>query len=222
MAKFLKPPGIDLRGYDPSLNKQTVAVKRYATVGLTEGWFLKVSQNDPSVADVEEQAARKDMRMLRVSGLKPGFSMLEAKDDGGTVRAFMQIEVAGPSVAGKRIVVDLTSQTLEALEGGQRVYQFDCVSGDSAHPTDKGTFKIVRKDRIHRSSKYNVQMNFAMFFTTDGKAIHQYHGLVPLAVVRTLRSGSDWFGSHGCVRLTEEDAKTLFDWTPNGTIIEVR
>jgi lipoprotein-anchoring transpeptidase ErfK/SrfK len=222
MAKFLKPSGIDLRGYDASLNKQTVGVKHYTTVGLTDGWFLKVTQNDASVADVDEQPARKDMRILRVSGLKPGFSMLEAKDDGGAVRAFMQIEVTAPPVGGKKIVVDLTNQTLEAIDAGQRVYQFDCVTGDSAHPTDKGTFKIFRKDRIHRSSKYNVQMNFAMFFTTDGKAIHQYHGLVPLAVVRTLRAGTDWFGSHGCIRLTEEDAKVLFDWAPNGTIIEVK
>jgi lipoprotein-anchoring transpeptidase ErfK/SrfK len=66
-------------------------------------------------------------------------------------------------------------------------------------------------------------MNFAMFFSSDGKAIHQYHGILPLAVVRAAKSGvSDWFGSHGCVRLTEEDAKTLFDWTPIGTPVDIR
>jgi len=32
----------------------------------------------------------------------------------------------------------------------------------------------------------------------------------------------DWFGSHGCVCLTEEDAKTLFDWTPIGTLAHIR
>lgn len=58
--------------------------------------------------------------------------------------------------------------------------------------------------------------------TKDGKALHQYHGLLPLAVVRVAKKGSDWFGSHGCVRLTEDDAKTLCNWTPNsGTKVTV-
>lgn len=30
------------------------------------------------------------------------------------------------------------------------------------------------------------------------------------------------FGSHGCVRLTKEDAQQLFDWTPRHTLVEVR
>jgi hypothetical protein len=222
MPKFLKPHGIDLGGYDASLNKQTVGVKHYATLGLVDGWFLKVSPNDPSVVDVEEQPARRDMRILRAIGLKPGVAMLEAKDDAGTVQAFMQIEVSEPVVAGKKIVVDLASQMVEALESGRRVYRFICVTGDGAHPTDKGTFKIFRKSRIYRSRAYNAQMNYAMFFTTDGKALHQYHGIVPLSVVRTMRAGSDWFGSHGCVRLTEQNAEAMFEWAPMGTVVEVR
>jgi lipoprotein-anchoring transpeptidase ErfK/SrfK len=65
-------------------------------------------------------------------------------------------------------------------------------------------------------------MNYAMFFTTDGKALHQYHGAVPLNVVRTFRGKvSEWFGSHGCVRLSEADARALFEWAPLGTAVEV-
>lgn len=122
----------------------------------------------------------------------------------------------------KVIKVDLTGQTVEAYAGGEKVFRFECVSGDKDHPTDRGIFKILRKHDIYRSHTYNVQMNYAMFFTLDGKALHQYHGPVPLSVVRTFRSSvSEWFGSHGCVRLSEADAKALFDWTPIGTIVEV-
>jgi lipoprotein-anchoring transpeptidase ErfK/SrfK len=65
-------------------------------------------------------------------------------------------------------------------------------------------------------------MNYAMFFTTDGKALHQYHGAVPQNVVRTFRGKvSEWFGSHGCVRLSESDARALFEWAPLGTAVEV-
>jgi lipoprotein-anchoring transpeptidase ErfK/SrfK len=123
----------------------------------------------------------------------------------------------------KRIQVMLTNQVLYAYQGSTRVFAFDCVTGASDHPTTAGKFRVIRKDRIHRSATYNAQMNYAMFFSSDGKAIHQYHGILPLAVVRAAKSGvSDWFGSHGCVRLTEEDAKTLFDWTPIGTPVDIR
>ncbi len=125
--------------------------------------------------------------------------------------------------ATKIIKVSLTEQSVEAFEGKERVFRFECVTGDKGHPTDKGVFQIMRKVHPYRSRTYNVQMNYAMFFTHDGKALHQYHGLVPLSVVRTVRSGvSDWFGSHGCVRLTEADAKALYQWAAIGTKVHVQ
>jgi hypothetical protein len=66
-------------------------------------------------------------------------------------------------------------------------------------------------------------MDYAMFFTEDGKALHQYHGPVPLEVVRAMKQGvSEWFGSHGCVRLEEEAARTLYEWAPLGTQVTIK
>jgi hypothetical protein len=203
MPSFVKPPWIDKGGWDEGLKRQTVHVNHYATVGLTldsGGQTLIVTSNNPSVAKVEEQPQKGGLRIFRVTGLNVAsggidYSMLEAKNSTGTVQAFIQIQVIGP--AGKKKI--------------------------SIFPTVPGTFHISRKDRVHRSAKYNAQMNFAMFFSADGKAIHQYHGIAPLSLVRTLKSGvSDWFGSHGCVRLSEDDARALFDWTPIGTTVEIR
>lgn len=121
------------------------------------------------------------------------------------------------------IRVSLEQQTVEAYEGNARVFRFECVTGDKDHPTDRGVFKIFDKRHPYRSQTYNVQMNYALFFTNDGKALHQYHGVVPLAVVRGARNGvGDWFGSHGCVRLSEADAKALFEWAPRGTTVQVQ
>lgn len=123
----------------------------------------------------------------------------------------------------KVIKVSLTEQVVEAFVGKERVFRFECVTGDKDHPTDKGIFQIMRKAHPYRSRTYDVQMNYAMFFTHDGKALHQYHGLVPLPVVRTARSGvSEWFGSHGCVRLTEDNAKMLYQWAAIGTKVHVQ
>ncbi len=123
----------------------------------------------------------------------------------------------------KSIIVDLQDQSVEAFEDGKSVYKFICVSGDDDHPTDKGTFKIFRKEHPYRSKSYNVQMDYAMFFTEDGKALHQYHGPIPLSMVRDLKKGvSEWFGSHGCVRLEKEAAQTLYEWAPIGTKVTVK
>jgi lipoprotein-anchoring transpeptidase ErfK/SrfK len=84
-------------------------------------------------------------------------------------------------------------------------------------------FRIFRKNHPYRSRTYNTQMDYAMFFTNDGKALHQYHGVMPLSIVRVARGNvSDWFGSHGCVRLSESDAKALYGWTPLGTTVIVQ
>ena len=123
----------------------------------------------------------------------------------------------------KRIEVDLGRQVLQAFQDNKAILTFECVSGDSSHPTDAGLFRIFRKHHPHWSHTYNVQMNYAMFFTLDGKAIHQYHGFAPLALIRTVKTGmTDLLGSHGCVRLKEEDARTLYQWTPVGTFVHIK
>jgi lipoprotein-anchoring transpeptidase ErfK/SrfK len=118
----------------------------------------------------------------------------------------------------KKIVVNLHRQRLFAYEDSRKVYEYDCVSGDDSHPTDIGTFQILSKHQLYTSHKYGVPMNFAMFFTTDGKAIHQSHLVGPLSYLKAF--GMDSVGSH--VRLTEEDARQLFAWAPLRTPVEIR
>ncbi len=126
------------------------------------------------------------------------------------------------AMAEKLIKVTLSQQIVEAFEGSRRVFLFNCVSGDRDHPTDIGEFKIWDKRHPWVSGTYHVRMNYALFFTRDGKALHQYHGQVPLGVLRAARHWlSRWFGSHGCVRLAEADAKALWEWTPFGTRVQV-
>ncbi|MEY4509380.1 MAG: hypothetical protein RLZZ450_1502 [Pseudomonadota bacterium] len=119
----------------------------------------------------------------------------------------------------KRITVSLKEQFLEAYDGERRVYRFPCITGDSDHPTLPGIFKIFRKHERYRSRKYNADMDFAMFFDHDGKAIHKYHGL--FQATRLLKGVSDLIGSHGCVRLEESDVRKLFDWAGYGTQVQI-
>jgi len=126
------------------------------------------------------------------------------------------------ATARKIIKIDLKQQIVETWLGDKPVHRFDCLSGDKEHPTDPGTFTIFRKHHPYRSQAYGTQMDYAMFFTYDGKALHQYHGSTPLAILRVLRRLiGRRYGSRGCVRLREDDAKALFEWAPIGTIVHV-
>lgn len=121
----------------------------------------------------------------------------------------------------KHIKVDLMQQIVETFDGSERIHRFECVSGDRDHPTEKGTFRVMRKQHPYTSHAYHVPMNYALFFTPDGKALHQYHGPA-FGAVRTFKTAvSDWFGSHGCVRLQEADAKALFNWAEIGMAVYV-
>jgi hypothetical protein len=82
--------------------------------------------------------------------------------------------LGGIRSAGKVILVDLDDQNLYAYEGRHLVHHFYCASGDKSHPTAvwPAIHKIFRKHEVYRSKRYDAQMDYAMFFTPDGKAIH--------------------------------------------------
>lgn len=121
----------------------------------------------------------------------------------------------------KRIVVNLTDQSVTATDGSSVFHTCECVSGDSSHATPKGHFKINRKNHPYTSKTYGARMDYAMFFV-GGVALHQYHGPAPWFILRAGRAVTDMVGSHGCVRMQEDDAKKLYGWASIGTAVEVR
>lgn len=58
-------------------------------------------------------------------------------------------------------------------------------------------------------------MNYAMFFSADGRAIHQSNAVSVTSFLKAF--GVNYFGSHGCVRQAEDDARTIFRWATSGT-----
>lgn len=122
----------------------------------------------------------------------------------------------------KRIVVDLTAQSVTAYDGARVIHSCECVSGDASHATPRGHFTIIRKHHPYTSHTYHVPMNYAMFFKGTGEALHQYHGPAPWFLLRAGRAVTELVGSHGCVRMQEADARTLYGWAPIGTPVEVR
>jgi hypothetical protein len=93
---------MDVTGYVKNVNKQTLTRDRAAEVALwggdTDGSPLRVMSNSPGILSFEERSGpNKDTRVFLLKGLRPGYTMLEAKNRHGNVWANMQVQVsAGP------------------------------------------------------------------------------------------------------------------------------
>jgi lipoprotein-anchoring transpeptidase ErfK/SrfK len=129
--------------------------------------------------------------------------------------------LGGTRSSGKQIIVDLSDQNLYAYEGARLVHSFYCASGDRVHPTATwpSLHSIFRKHEIYRSKTYNAQMDYAMFFTVDGKAIHQSNAVGITSILKDV--GINQLGSHGCIRLSKAHASKLFTWAPMKTPVFV-
>ena len=147
-------------------------------------------------------------------------SIASFKPDGKVDPGGKTFQALAGTLHVKWIGVFLDEQVVRAFQDGEVVKKFDCVTGDGSNPTNPGQFKITIKNRNHTSSQFGVKMNFAVFFD-GGKALHQYHGGVPLSLIRFLKSGTDFFGSHGCVRLEQTNAEAMFNFGEIGTRVTV-
>lgn len=120
---------------------------------------------------------------------------------------------------GKEIQVFIEEQVLVALENGEEVYSFDIVTGRDGKETTAGRYSVFRKHEKYTSKTYGSEMPYTMFFTADGKAIHG----TQMATLRSYLHSylTDSVGSQGCVGLTDDNAKALFEWAPVGTPVVV-
>lgn len=126
--------------------------------------------------------------------------------------------IVSPAEAAKMISVDLSKQTLYALEDGRVVNQSAISSGLPKSPTVKGTFSIYSKHVVtdmrgyspYKGNYFLPKVPHTMYFH-KGYAIH----------------GAYWhnnFGSpasNGCVNVPLGFAAWLFDWTPPGTTVQI-
>lgn len=146
--------------------------------------------------------------------------------DPTSVRPFKNvgdIELAknSPKTA-KRIVIDIGDQTLTAYDGDEIFMQELVSTGLDDTPTPAGTFSIFRKTPSRymqgpipgvSEQEYDLPgVPWNLYFTYDGAVIHgaYWHN----------NFGRQW--SHGCVNLSLENARKLYEWADIGTIVSVQ
>ena len=99
----------------------------------------------------------------------------------------------------------LEKQYFGAYEYG-RLIHWGAISSGKNGSTPIGLFKIQWKAINYYSKKYDAAMPFAVNFSEAGYFFHQ-------------QSLPGRPASHGCIRLTMEDAKTLFYWSQKNDLV---
>lgn len=113
--------------------------------------------------------------------------------------------LAGTLEGPLQIIVSKDLQELKVYDGGVVVATSHVSTGKAGHSTPTGIFSILEKKRTHFSNLYDsAPMPFMQRLTWSGIALHASNS-VP-----------SYPASHGCVRLPNDFAKTLFSVTRRG------
>ncbi len=103
--------------------------------------------------------------------------------------------------AAVQITINKDNQRMSVAVDGEPLYNWPVSTGVPSHETPNGTFRAFRMEADHYSKEWDdAPMPHSIFFTKIGHAIHGTDS------VRRLGSPA----SHGCVRLSRENAATLY------------
>lgn len=121
----------------------------------------------------------------------------------GEFNWFPERSMSGPLL----IIVSIPDQKVHVYRNGIRVAASTCSTGKPGHRTPTGVFKILQKDKYHKSSTYsNAPMPNMNRLTWSGIALHA--GNLP-----------GYPASHGCVRLPMGFSELLFGITRKGMTV---
>lgn len=112
------------------------------------------------------------------------------------------------SGSGRRVEVLLDRQLVLLIDGATVVRAIHVATGAAATPTPAGTYAVYRKAEKDWSVPFQVWLPWATY-VVGGIAFHEYPD-VPVSPA-----------SHGCIRVTRFDARTVYDFTPLGTQVKV-
>jgi LysM repeat protein len=194
----------------------------------------------PEIYTVE--AGDTSFRIARKMGI-PRFLIVEANPGRDLGSLFVGDEIKLPSrdvvlskpvVPQKRIIVNLNNQTMAAFENGQLVFQWAVSSGIETAPTSPGIFQILTHNETARGSSFAlcndeglncgqwVMHWFMGIYEVTPGLMNGFHGKVELPNGGLLGDGAVGRPyTFGCLMARDGDAKSLYDWAEDGTIVEV-
>ena len=116
--------------------------------------------------------------------------------------AALALPLAPAARADILITIDKSTQHMSVVVDGAQRYTWPVSTGRAGYDTPSGTFRPNRMDADHFSQEWdNAPMPHTIFFDMHGHAIHGFFDVKHLGLPV----------SHGCVRLSPDNAAVLFD-----------
>jgi L,D-transpeptidase catalytic domain len=110
--------------------------------------------------------------------------------------------VAGAKRVAVLVNIDKTNQLMTVYLNGVETYRWRVSTGRAGYSTPSGTYTATSMNEIWYSKQWeNAPMPHSIFFMKDGHAIHGSYDVKNLG--RPV--------SHGCVRISPENAATLYE-----------
>jgi lipoprotein-anchoring transpeptidase ErfK/SrfK len=181
-------------------------------------------------------------RIARYTGLpfnliqeaNPGFDWEETTLYPGDVINLPSVDktMPLPPVSNKRIVVNLDDQYLVLFENQQEVARWSISSGMEEYPTYPGVYQILSHEEIAYGGSYTLcsetscgewtMYYFMGMYEVQTGLMNGFHGAVELPNGTYL--GGNNVGTpytFGCVMSQNEQAEFLYNWAPEGTMVEI-
>ena len=109
--------------------------------------------------------------------------------------------IRGSKEVAVLINIDKTKQTMTVSVDGVETYEWPVSTGKAGYSTPSGTYTATSMNEIWYSKQWdNAPMPHSIFFMKDGHAIHGSLDVKDLGKPV----------SHGCVRISPENAATLY------------
>ena len=117
------------------------------------------------------------------------------------IAAVAALMLAAPARANVMIIIDKAAQKMSITVNGEERYLWPVSTGRPRYDTPTGDFQPFRMEKDHFSQEWDdAPMPNSIFFTKIGHAIH--------GTFETHNLGKPV--SHGCVRLSRQNAATLY------------
>lgn len=127
--------------------------------------------------------------------------------------AIAVLALAVPARANVMIIIDKSAQKMTVTVDGEDRYTWPVSTGRPGYDTPSGEFQPFRMERDHFSREWDdAPMPNSVFFTKIGHAIHGTFEEKNLGRA----------ASHGCVRLSRENAATLYALVKNEGLFNTR
>lgn len=136
----------------------------------------------------------------------------------GSLPALSRAKTGG--YPGKHIIISVYDQRIYFLENDVLVKSHLCSTGTDDHPTPFGVFTVQFHEYLVISEMYGGAYCYWWMNFAPDTGMHA----LPYNPSSGTYTGASLLGhkaSHGCVRQTVADAQWAYNWTPNGTRVDV-